>query len=222
MCLLMTEWNNDMKKLNFKRTLVLGAHSDDEFGCIGTMIRLLKSGLEVYYAVFSTCEESVPSGYPKDILAHEVRKAAQVIGLTEEHLLVYDYRVRHFPALRQDILEDMIRLKKQINPELVLLPAFSDIHQDHYVIAREGLRAFKFASVLGYELPTNTIGFEHACFIELKLDHIQHKLDVLRCYESQQFRPYMKESFVRSLAIVRGVQAGVEYAEAFEVLRLKL
>ena len=211
-----------MKKLNFKRALALGPHADDEFGCIGTLIRLLESGSEVYYAVFSTCEESVPAGYPKDILAHEMRKAAQVIGLAEDHLVVYDYRVRHFPALRQDILEDMVRLRNEINPDLVLLPAFSDIHQDHQVVAREGLRAFKFTSIMGYELPMNIITFNNACFVELESDHLRRKLNVLKCYKSQQFRSYMNEDFIRSLAKVRGIQAGVEYAEAFEVLRLKL
>ena len=211
-----------MKALPFARTLVLGAHTDDEMGCSGTIARLLESGAEVYYATFSTCEESVPEGFPKDILAHEVRKATNVLGLIEDHVIVSNYRVRHFPSVRQEILEDLIRLRARIKPELVILPALSDIHQDHHVIASEGLRAFKHASVLGYELPMNTIDFRHACFVELKPEHLQKKLDSSLCYESQTYRSYMRDEFIRSLAKVRGVQAGVDYAEAFEVLRLIL
>lgn len=211
-----------METLTFERVLVLGAHTDDEFGCSGTMSRLLESGSELYFAVFSVCEESVPPGFAKDVLAHEVRKSAQVLGIPSENLLVYNYRVRHFPAIRQEILEHLIKLRNQLSPDLVLLPARSDIHQDHHVIAMEGLRAFKFASVLGYELPMNTIAFDHACFVELQAAHLQTKINALRCYESQQSRPYVGEEFIRGLARVRGVQAGVEFAEAFEVLRLKL
>jgi LmbE family N-acetylglucosaminyl deacetylase len=208
--------------LNFKRALVLGAHTDDEFGCSGTIARLLEEGAEVCCAMFSTCEESVPKDFPKDVLSQEAKKAAAVIGVKPDHLLIYDYRVRHFPAVRQEILEEFVRLRKKLDPDLVMLPALSDIHQDHHVIASEGLRAFKFASILGYELPMNTITFQHACFVTLKPAHIDRKIQSLMCYKSQQFRPYANEDFVRSLAKVRGVQAGVEYAEAFEVLRLKL
>jgi LmbE family N-acetylglucosaminyl deacetylase len=208
--------------LTFKRVLVLGAHTDDEFGCSGTIVRLLEGGAEVYCAMLSTCQESVPEGFPKDVLSHEAKKAAEVLGVRENHLLLYDFQVRRFPAVRQEILEELVRLRKKLEPDLVLLPALSDIHQDHHVIAMEGLRAFKFASILGYELPMNTITFQHACFVELKASQVQKKVESLTCYKSQRFRNYANEDFVRSLAKVRGVQAGVDYAEAFEVLRLKL
>ncbi len=211
-----------MRQLHFERVLVLGAHTDDEFGCSGILIRLLQSGANIHYAVFSTCEESVPPGYPKDVLAQEVRRATQALGLLDKNLMLYNYRVRHFPDFRQDILEDLTRLRNALNPDLVLLPTLSDIHQDHHVIASEGIRAFKFASILGYELPMNTITFRHTCFAELNDELVQRKVDAARCYESQQSRPYMNGDFIRSLARVRGVQAGVEYAEAFEVLRLEL
>lgn len=211
-----------MKNLSFARALVLGAHTDDEFACMGTILRLLESGCDVHYATFSTCEASVPEGFPPDVLAHEVRRAAAELGLAEENLYVFDYPVRHFPARRQDILEDLVRLRERIHPDVVLVPALSDIHQDHHVIAEEGLRCFKFQTVLGYELPMNTVTFEHACFVELSEDIIANKVRALKCYESQSFRPYMSEDFIFSLARVRGVQAGLPYAEAFEVLRLML
>ena len=211
-----------MKPLPFTRALVLGAHTDDEFGCSGTIVRLLEAGAEVFYATFSTCEESVPEGFPRDVLQHEVRAAAAQLGLKSDQLFVYNYRVRHFPTFRQDILEDMVKLRSLVAPDVVLLPALSDIHQDHQVIAREGLRAFKFASVLGYELPMNTISFQHACFVELSEAHVRRKITALACYESQQFRPYVNEEFILGLGRVRGIQAGVQYAEAFEVIRLKL
>ena len=176
----------------------------------------------MFYAPFSICEESVPPGYPRDILGTEVREAAKVLGISSDHLLVYNYRVRHFPTFRQDILEELVRLRQRIQPDLVILPSLDDMHQDHEVIAREGLRAFKFSSVLGYELPMNTITFQHACFVSLSESHIQQKIQALSRYKTQQFRPYVTQEFVRGLAKVRGVQAGVEFAEAFEVLRFIL
>lgn len=209
-----------MKRLNFKHTLVLGAHTDDEFGCSGTILRLLESGVEVYYAVFSTCKESVPDGWPPDVLYQELLQATERLGLRNDHLFVYDYPVRHFPEHRQGILEELVQLRRKLEPDLVLLPASVDIHQDHQVISKEGIRAFKHSTILGYELPFNNIQFRHACFIELQERHMARKIESLMCYASQAFRNYRNEEFIRGLGRVRGVQSNGIYAEAFEVIRL--
>ena len=62
--------------LGARRVLVLGAHTDDEFGCAGTIARMTEDGVEVHYACFSSCEESVPQGYDRDVLKREVAEAA--------------------------------------------------------------------------------------------------------------------------------------------------
>jgi LmbE family N-acetylglucosaminyl deacetylase len=212
----------DMKTTNFRRAVVLGAHTDDEFGCSGMIQRLLDDNCEVFCVAFSKCEQSVPEGFAADVLEHEMRASLGKLGVPADHIILYDFPVRHFPSRRQEILEELVLLRSSLSPDLVLLPAQSDIHQDHHVISDEGIRAFKFGTVLGYELPMNTITFQHACFVELNESHLQAKIDAVKQYRSQQFRPYMRDEFIRSLAIVRGLQAGVAYAEAFEVLRLML
>lgn len=204
------------------RVLVLGAHTDDEFGCAGTIARMVEVGAEVHYACFSPCEESVPEGWDRDVLRREVRDANAVLGIPEERFTLYEYRVRHFPAHRQEILEDLILLRQRIEPQVVFAPAFSDMHQDHGVIAHEAFRAFKHASLLGYELPMNTISFQHACFIQLEPRHLEVKLRHALAYRSQAHRPYLREEFIRSLATVRGLQINRPAAEAFEVIRLTM
>jgi LmbE family N-acetylglucosaminyl deacetylase len=200
--------------------LVLGAHTDDEFGCAGTIARLLEEGAQVHYACFSSCEESVPAGFPKTILKDEVLEAIDILGIQRELFYLYDYPVRHFPAHRQEILEELIKLRNRIHPAIVFLPAFSDMHQDHSVIAHEGLRAFKNSTLLGYELPMNTIAFQHACFVRLGPEHMDIKLRHAAVYRSQSVRPYLREEFIQALAVVRGTQISQSAAEAFEVVRM--
>jgi len=53
-----------------------------------------------------------------------------------------------FPENRQKILEDLIKIKKEIKPDLIFVPSFNDIHQDHQVLTQEGLRAFKKETIL--------------------------------------------------------------------------
>lgn len=208
--------------MKFEKILFLGPHPDDEFGCSGSLIRLLEEGKEIFFAVFSFCEESVPPGFPKDILRAELDNSLKIIGIKDENTFKFSFKVRHFPKYRQEILEELIILKNKINPDLVLLPALSDIHQDHHTIATEGLRAFKHCTVLGYEFPMNILSFQHACFIKIEESHLNKKIKALTCYKSQSFRPYSNEEFIRGLAKVRGIQIGEDTAEAFEVLKLKI
>jgi LmbE family N-acetylglucosaminyl deacetylase len=206
--------------LKVSRALVLAPHTDDgEFGCGGTLAKLREQGATIYYAAFSICEASVPESFPPDILATEVRKASRVLGIDQDHLFVYHYPVRHFPQHRQDILEDLVRLHRQVEPELIFVPSADDVHQDHQVVYQEGVRAFKQKSILGYELPWNNTTFTSSAFVHLEMTHIRKKLAALRQYESQSHRNYWSEDFITSLARVRGVQAGTDYAEAFQVIR---
>ena len=128
----------------FRTVLVLAPHTDDgELGAGGTIAKLIEGGADVYYAAFSTAEQSVPEGFPKDILKTEVKNATFRLGIKPENLIIYNYEVRKLNYVRQEILAGLIQLRKRINPDLVLLPSLNDIHQDHSTVAQEGLRAFK-------------------------------------------------------------------------------
>lgn len=203
-----------------KRVLVLAPHTDDgEFGAGATLAKWNGGGAELHYVAFSTCEQSVPEGLPKDILATEVKEATKVLGVKPANLHILDYEVRKFSSNRQEILEDMVKLRKLISPDMVVMPSFTDFHQDHFTIAQEGLRAFKHSTILCYEVPWNNVSFKTLCFSKVEEKHLALKVKSLEQYKSQTFRNYATDSFIRSLATVRGVQAGATYAEAFDVLR---
>jgi LmbE family N-acetylglucosaminyl deacetylase len=207
----------------FKKALVLAPHTDDgEFGCGGTISKLVENGCEVHYAAFSSCRQSVPPQFPPDILITEVKAATKVLGVKPEHLTIFDYDVRMFNYRRQDILDDMLRLKKQIQPDLVFMPSVNDVHQDHQTITNEGLRAYKGTTILCYELMWNNNNFNTACYVALDEKHVDAKIEAINRYESQGHRPYSDVDFLKGQARVRGVQSGNKYAEAFEIIRLCL
>ena len=207
--------------MEFNNVLVLAPHTDDgELGLGGTINKFISEGVAVTYVAFSTAEQSVPEGYPKDILKTEVKNATHMLGITSDHLLIYNYEVRKLNYVRQEILEELIRIKKDHNFDLVFIPSLHDIHQDHTTIAQEGLRAFKNTTILGYELIWNNLTFNTQCFVKLNDNNIDAKVRALQEYKSQGIRRYLSSDFIYSLASTRGVQAGCEYAEAFEVIRL--
>jgi LmbE family N-acetylglucosaminyl deacetylase len=204
-----------------KKILVLAPHTDDgELGCGGAIAKLSREKKEVHYAAFSLCKKSLPEGFEEDTLERECKMAVKQLGMDAGKIMFYDFEVREFPGKRQDILQELISLNKYIQPDLVFIPSASDIHQDHQVIHNEALRAFKKTSILGYELPWNQTRFNSSFFIRLSLTDLDAKVKAIKAYKSQSHRDYTQEDFIRSLARVRGVQCGAEYAEAFEVYKL--
>jgi LmbE family N-acetylglucosaminyl deacetylase len=204
----------------FSKILILAPHTDDgEFGCGGSISKWASEGKEVYYTAFSSAGKSVPAGMPKDILKKEVREATQILGIPADNLILFDYPVRDFPSHRQEILEDMVKLGNKLKPELVLLPSTNDTHQDHQTISQEGFRAFKKTSMIGYEMPYNNLNFSTNLFVVLEEANLNRKVEALKRYKSQAGRIYATPDFITSLAMVRGTQIGVKYAEAFEIIR---
>lgn len=206
---------------NSTNILVLAPHTDDgELGLGGTIHKLISEGKKITYVAFSTAEESVPAGFPKDILKTEVRNAITKLGIKSTNLIIFNYQVRKLSYVRQEILEELIKIRKQQQYDLVFIPSLHDIHQDHTTIAQEGLRAFKNTTILGYELIWNNLTFNTQCFVRLNKENVEAKICALKEYHSQCKRDYLSDEFIFSLAKARGIQVGCEYAEAFEVVRL--
>ena len=197
---------------SFKRVLCLAPHTDDEMGCAGTLARLKRSGATIKYVCFSACEESLPN-HPPDTLRHECAEMMRRLGIDGE---IGTLRVRCFPEVRQQILESLVAMREW--PDLVLTPCSDDAHQDHRTVYEESVRAFR-CTILGYELPQNLRTYHNAAWIRLEPRDMERKIEALAAYASQSDRPYAGEDFIRSLARVRGLQAGCEYAESYEVIR---
>jgi LmbE family N-acetylglucosaminyl deacetylase len=206
---------------SWERVLVLAPHTDDgEFGCGGTMARLVESGADVRYVAFSIATRSLPEGFAPDTLAREVRDATAELGIPETSLTVHDFDVRTFPERRQDILEVLVALWEEWKPDAVFQPSLHDIHQDHQVIAAEGLRAFKRTTILGYEIPWNNFDFAYQAYVSLNRTHLERKVAALEKYASQKHRRYSDREYIWNVARTHGINVNREYAEVFEVYRV--
>lgn len=199
----------------------MAPHTDDgELGCAGTVARLIEEGNRIYQIAFSICEDSVPEGFPKEILGVELRNATKILGIKSNDLFVKNYPVRKFNSFRQEILEELVYIRKTINPDVIFMPSSLSLHQDHKIIYEEGIRAFKHHTCLGYDLPWDTIQFPTTAFFKLENRHVKTKWESIFEYKTQKFRTYVDEDFIFGLARVRGAQIATEYAEAFELIRI--
>ncbi len=205
--------------LHTQNIIVLAPHTDDgELGCGASIAKYIAEGKQVTYIAFSTCSQALPKNLPGDILETECRAATKALGIEQVHF--FNFEVRRLLFHRQEILDELLVINQQIQPQTVFLPAENDIHQDHQVIYAEGMRAFKNCNVLGYELPWNNFRFQPNFFEKISGDQLRTKQNALHEYHSQAHKKYMQDDFIRSLAQVRGIQANSNLAEAFEIYRM--
>lgn len=207
--------------MNKKNILVLGAHTDDgEWGCGASINKWALQGARITYIAMSAAEESVKPEYPKNILRSEILVSAKILGIPPDSVRVLNFPVRHFPRYRQEILEALVAIRSEINPDLVVVHSSTDTHQDHEVMSSEAFRAFKRASILGFELPHNCRISAPAYFSVVDDSNINSKIHALESYKSQLWRVDGGfKDLMFGIATMRGCQVGVKYAEAFEVMR---
>lgn len=208
---------------NYKSALVLAPHTDDaELGCGGSIAKLLKQGTKVHIVVFSSAKASVPKGHRSDQLKIEFLSSMRKMEIGNDDIDIFDFPVRKLKDYRQEILEELIKIRSKVKPDIVFIPSSQDVHQDHEVVQEEGLRAFKNTTLLGYELPWNHITFSAQAFIKLSSEDIDSKWSCLEEYKTQLElgRSYFTKEFIYGLAKVRGTQTNSDYAEAFEVFRV--
>lgn len=206
-----------------KRILLLSPHTDDaEIGAGGSIIKFIEEGKQIFWVVFSTAEESLPKELPQDALKEEFLNVVKSLDLEKSDYEINHFKVRHLHESRQEILEKMIKIRDQFQPNLVIGPSINDVHQDHQIVAYEMIRAFKMdSSIISYELPWNHLTFNTQLFIKLQNHQIKRKVEMLKFYESQLLKKkrYFSEKYISGLARVRGVQINADFAEAFEVIK---
>jgi N-acetylglucosamine malate deacetylase 1 len=201
------------------KILYLSPHADDEVGSAATLYKLIESGKNISLMVFSFAEISVLPEYPKDILHKELKKSLEVLGIS--NLVSRNFPTRNFLEHRQEILEDMISIKKSLDPDIVFTPSTYDTHQDHQVITQEAIRAFN-CTILGYEMPHKIMPIRNLCYIKIDHKHLIKKMEAANCYESQKFRGSWDKDLIEGLARIRGKQVNEIYADAFEVIKMKV
>ncbi len=123
----------------------------------------------------------------------------------------------------------------QIKPTWILLPSPKHNHQDHRVAYEAGLSLVRTnpllerdrIQVMSYEVPgtgqTGLPAFQPNVYFELSQDALERKCSLFSLYGSQvSEKPKLRSLHaIRTVAQFRGLEAGYEFAEAYELLRAK-
>lgn len=207
-----------MKNMTFygASLLFLGAHPDDiELGC-GAFISDMVGKADIHCMTFSDNQKNPELLH----LVGEHYDSMHQLGLTDDQIELGQFETRRFPDFRQEILEKMLSLRRQYQPEIVFVHTAQDIHQDHQTITQEATRAFRGTTVLGFDVLRSSYGFFPHFLAEVSERAVEKKIAALNKYDTYSNRYYFSPDIMRATAIRHGALAERPYAEGFDIIRI--
>jgi N-acetylglucosamine malate deacetylase 1 len=199
-----------------RRILFIGAHPDDiEIGS-GALLAQISGKTDVMCVTLSDNKKNPLLQNVKD---EHYRSMAQ-LGIPEHKVIVGTFETRRFPECRQEILEFLIKLNQDFQPDIVLTHTRADIHQDHATATDETLRAFRGTTVLGFDVIRSSYGFFPSFLVEVTEEEVQAKLRALAEYKTYETKYYFNPEITRATLIRNGAIAERKYAEGFDILRI--
>jgi len=233
----------DLNFLNKKKNkvLVVVAHPDDEIlGCGGTIAKHIHNGDKVF-CIYMADGISARNSITQKMLVERERNLKKV-----EKLLKFKW-IKKFCGAFQDqrldaenllnIIKIIEETKKQINPDIIYTHSTSDLNIDHRLVAEATFVAFRptagqnYKAILSFEVPSATDyggnflnrSFSPNLFVNIK-KFWKIKKKALNLYKGEILKFPNSRSLkgIEALNMTRGVQNGIEIAEAFEVVKLIL
>lgn len=217
-----------------KKILVIAAHSDDEaLGCAGTMTKHIADGDSVY-VLFMT--NGVGARKTNERNTHERKKIAEkacaLIGVKAmENFNFPDNKMDSIPLLNIiQVVEEKIR---SIQPEIIYTHHIGDLNIDHQITHKAVLTAcrpepkFCVEAIYTFEVLSSTEWqepeknpFHPNVFVNIS-EHIEMKRAILEIYSDEMRKEPHSRSIENAIRLnaVRGNSVGVEFAEAFMLVR---
>jgi len=218
--------------------LVIAPHADDEaLGSGGLLARLAEAGSStrvIYVAVDGFHHYGIDHATTLGERRKEIENAASILSF--EHEIVYEGQdlIEKLDTLPQRDLVDLFEAKlNDHQPDLLLLPHGTDFDQDHVAVFRAAFAAARpIPQQLGKYFPKKVLSYEspkltwseqpfHPVMYWDITKEIDVKLQAVSAYKTQLRSPPHVRSLenIRNLAQLRGSEVGLEYAEAYSVLR---
>lgn len=207
-----------MQNMTFygRSLLFLGAHPDDiELGC-GAFISDMIGKADIHCLTFSDNQKNPDLLH----LVGEHYDSMHQLGLTDNQIELGQFETRRFPDFRQEILEKMLALRRQFQPEIVFVHTAQDIHQDHQTVTQEATRAFRGTTVLGFDVLRSSYGFFPHFLAEVSEQSVENKIAALNKYSAYSSRYYFSPEIIRATAIRHGALAERPFAEGFDIIRI--
>jgi LmbE family N-acetylglucosaminyl deacetylase len=218
-----------------KNIIIISAHPDDEIiGAGGTLLKHRDSGDNIFWLITTNIFDH--QGFNKDRIESrqtEIKKVAALLGVKNTFLL--DYPTMNLSSSSVISMTPKIsEVFQEVKPEIIYCLNRSDAHSDHrhtFDAVMACTKSFRYPfvkQVLMYECISETEFapnllekvFMPNYFVDVS-KHFKEKLEIMKVYESEIGEHPFPRSLrnMEALATFRGASVGVEYAEAFQLLK---
>ena len=224
------------------KVLVVAAHPDDEvLGCGGTIASLIRKGIEVRILFLA---EGISARFPKEKIKDKkvkyqieyrnlsALKAMRILGIKKSQIFFQNFRCLHLDQI--SILEITKKIEKHVynfKPTIIFSHYQHDVNNDHIIVNKALLAATRpfdkkfLRDIYSFEILSSTEWnfskpFPANCFFDIS-NTISKKISALKAYKKEYKKSPHPRSVetVKALAVFRGSQVGLKYAEAFSLIR---
>jgi len=220
--------------------LIIAAHPDDEvLGCGGILSKISnKSKVSIIFiGEGSSCRYS---DLKADEIKNDIREREIAANRAANGYSLKDLEFFNLPCGRLDqipIIEINKIIESKISrfkPDIIFTHDPFDVNNDHKIIYRSTIMSTRpnsrsnVPTILTYEVPSSSEcgfspneQFSPNYFVQLSKLDIEKKFETLSYYNSEINDFPFPRSFkgIQTYARFRGMQAAVEYAEAFKLVR---
>lgn len=218
-----------------KTVLMVSAHPDDEtLGAGGTLLRHSKQGDKIIWLIVTNIFKH--QGFSKQRISERQEEIEQVAErFSVQETVKLDYPTGNLSSDNLgSLISDISEIVRDHKPEVIYTMNRSDAHSDHRIIFDAVMactKSFRYPfirEVLMYECISETEfapalpekQFQPNCYVDIS-DELEEKIEIMNIYESEMGNhPFPRsEQNIKALATYRGATAGVEYAEAFQIIK---
>ncbi len=213
------------------KILVIAPHPDDEvIGCGGTIAKYTNRNAEVYLCIVT---DAYTPDWSEEFIKNrskEIEKANKILGIKNTYFL--NRPTAKLDTIPQKELNQSISdIIMEIKPDIVYIPFNGDLNKDHRLVFETSLVALRpikhiVKKILSYETLSETEwGQELEVFSPNIYEDISKtfeiKIKAMKAYKSEIKKSFHPRSLnvIEALAIKRGSETGVRFAEAFKLIR---
>ncbi|MFN0290516.1 PIG-L deacetylase family protein [Pedobacter helvus] len=218
-----------------KNVIVISAHPDDEIiGAGGTLLKHAANGDNIYWLITTNVFEH--QGFSKERVESrqlEIKKVASELGVKETFKLDYPTMTLSSSTLLK-MVPEISAIFSKTKPEIIYCLNRSDAHSDHRITFDAVMactKSFRYPyikQVLMYECISETEfapvlaekAFLPNYFVDISA-YFTKKIEIMKVYESELAEHPFPRSVrnLEAVATFRGASVGVEYAEAYQLLK---
>ena len=217
------------------KVIIISAHPDDEtLGAGGTILKHKQNGDEIYWLIVT--DVFVSEGFSKERVLfrkQEIEDVSKLYSFNNVYNLGYP-TMKLNDTILFELVNKISHIFQELKPETIYVMNRSDAHSDHRIVfdaVMSCTKSFRYPyvkKVLMYECISETEFapilpervFQPNYFVDIS-DFLFNKIEIMKIFDSELGEHPFPRSIknIEALATYRGATIGVNYAEAFQLIK---